>query len=83
MAPAVAAEYVQPDVAPNLEHFTERRIELVQAEEKRFKDIGWKALRQALETLVEQVSNPIHRASRMRDDVVRFYNREMFKRVPC
>jgi hypothetical protein len=61
MAPAVVAEYVQPDVAPNLEHFTERRIELVQAEEKRFKDIGWKALRQALETLVEQVSNPIHR----------------------
>ena len=55
MAPAVAVENVQPDVAPNLEHFTERRIELVQTEEKRFKDIGWKALRQALEVLAEQV----------------------------
>ena len=59
MAPAVAAENVQPDVAPNLEHFTERRIELVQTEEKRFKDIGWKALRQALELLAEQVYDAI------------------------
>ena len=79
--PAAAAEYVQPDVAPNLEHFTERRIELVQAEEKRFKDIGWKALRQALETLVEQVSNSLHRVD-PDDNVIGFY-REMFRRVPC
>ena len=64
MAPAAAAEHVQPDVAPNLEQFTERKIELVRAEEKRFKDIGWKALRYALETLAEQVSNPIYRVAR-------------------
>ncbi|KAK2464516.1 hypothetical protein APHAL10511_003495 [Amanita phalloides] len=47
-------EIVQPDVVPNPEHFTERRIELVQADEKRLKDVGWKAVRQAVETLAGQ-----------------------------
>ncbi|KAK2464502.1 hypothetical protein APHAL10511_003481 [Amanita phalloides] len=51
---AIAMEIVQPDVVPNPEYFTERRIELVQADEKRLKDIGWKAVRQAVETLAEQ-----------------------------
>ncbi|KAF8638431.1 hypothetical protein AX17_002213 [Amanita inopinata Kibby_2008] len=36
------------------DHFTERRIEIVQMEEKRLRDIGWQALREAVNMLAEQ-----------------------------
>ncbi|KAF8627536.1 hypothetical protein AX15_004384 [Amanita polypyramis BW_CC] len=56
---ANAAENVEPEVMINFEHFTERRTELVQAEEKRLREIGWRALRHALETLAEHVGTPV------------------------